>query len=286
METSLAIALTITLIAGLLLIRFNSVSSPSAKYRKMIEAVRFDTETVLTEEELTRRLQTLHLDHYRTKLYPLLRQEIVYKIEPCPEDTLKTGASRTGGRPDLPPDTVIAEDLFFLAQFNCQDLKQNDKQNLFPNKGMLYFFLNPHNKRLNRPDTVRVYYNSSSDNLVSRTDIAPLPDIIPGQICFFQAVSLPQYDTDIIQNMLHDYEMDGYFKMTNREQCHKLLGYPDTITDNFDLGEDKVLLMQSDSDSAVGLQWGNMGRLFVFIDKDKLRRLQFDETETFVQSYE
>jgi uncharacterized protein YwqG len=102
---------------------------------------------------------------------------------------------------------------------------------------------------------------------------------------FFQTVSLPEYDTDIILNLLKDYEIDGYFKLTNKELSHKLLGYPNPITQHLPLKENDILLLQLDCDETTDSQWKNMSRIYICIDKDKLRRLQFDNLSVYIQSY-
>ncbi|MDR0604879.1 MAG: DUF1963 domain-containing protein, partial [Bacteroidales bacterium] len=102
---------------------------------------------------------------------------------------------------------------------------------------------------------------------------------------FIQTVSLPEHDTDYIQTLLKDYEIDGYFKLTNKERCHKISGYPDTITQHIPIEKNKILLLQLDSDELTSMQWGNMGRIYVYIDKEKLHELQFDELYVYMQSY-
>jgi uncharacterized protein YwqG len=68
------------------------------------------------------------------------------RIEPTlvDEDTIPIGASKLGGRPDLPPDFVWPEwkgaGLTFLAQFQLSELIAYDHVRLLPSAGMLYFF--------------------------------------------------------------------------------------------------------------------------------------------------
>lgn len=71
----------------------------------------------------------------------------------CGNAPESTGASRFGGRPDVPPDFVWPEydgtdyrdekavrPLSFLAQFNCADLAPYDSEHLLPDHGVLSFF--------------------------------------------------------------------------------------------------------------------------------------------------
>jgi uncharacterized protein YwqG len=60
------------------------------------------------------------------------------------EDTIPVGASKLGGRPDLPPDMAWPErdgkPLGFLAQFNLVEVAPYDVEKALPPSGMLYFF--------------------------------------------------------------------------------------------------------------------------------------------------
>jgi uncharacterized protein YwqG len=286
METGLIIALGVSLVAGILLIMFNSVPTDATKYKKLLEYIRFDSDIPLTENELQYRLSLLQLDKYRAELQPLIKYEIALKPMPCQDELIKTGKSKTGGFPHLPADEHIDNDYLFLVQINCAQLKLFDKDNLFLSEGMLYFFLHSQKMKTNLKDSLMVHYVSSTDNLVIRKDIFPVPKIKPALIQFIQTVSLPEYDTDFIQNLLQDYEIDGYFKLTNKEKCHKILGYPDTITQQISINKDKILLLQLDSDDSVGMQWDNMGRIYVCIDKTSLNHLQFNDLGVFIQSYQ
>jgi uncharacterized protein YwqG len=285
METGLMIALGISLIVGILLIMFNSVSTEATKYKKVLEYVHFDMDTPLTENELQHRLSLLQLDKYWTRLQPLTKYEITIKPLPCEDNLIEIAHSKTGGFPHLPAEEDMDDGFLFLAQINCAQLKSFDKENLFPSEGMLYFFIHPLKMETDLNNSLVVRYIPSADNLIIRKDISAFPKIKPALLQFVQTVSLPEYDTTFIQNLLKDYEIDGYFKLTNKEKCHKISGYPDTITQALSINEDKILLLQLDSDELTAMQWGNMGRIYVCIDKDKLHDLQFNDLYVCMQSY-
>ncbi|MDR2410728.1 MAG: DUF1963 domain-containing protein, partial [Bacteroidales bacterium] len=285
METGLMIALGISLVVGILLIMFNSVSTEATKYKKTLEYVHFDMDTPLTENELQHRLSLLQLDKYWQELQPLMKYEITIKPLPCEDDHIEIAHSKTGGFPHLPADEDIEEGFLFLAQINCAQLKPFDNENLFPDKGMLSFFLHPQKMETDLNNSLMVRYTSSTDNLMIRKDISAFPKIKPALLQFVQTVSLPEYDTNFIQNLLKDYEIDGYFKLTNKEKCHKIAGYPDTVTQPVSINEDKILLLQLDSDELMAMQWGNMGRIYICIEKNKLHDLQFNDLYVYMQSY-
>ena len=87
----------------------------------------------------------------KEKLESLGRNSIQLKI--ARKETYKLGATRFGGKPDVPLDFVwptyegesydhVVKDrpLTFLAQFNCAELAQFDKEHLLPDHGLLSFF--------------------------------------------------------------------------------------------------------------------------------------------------
>ena len=84
----------------------------------------------------------------KEKLESLGRNSIQLKI--ARKETYKLSATRFGGKPDVPPDFVwptyegesydhVVKDrpLTFLAQFNCAELAQFDKEHLLPDHGLL-----------------------------------------------------------------------------------------------------------------------------------------------------
>ena len=286
METGLMIALGIALVVGLILIFFNSTPSEAAKYKKTLEYVRFDADEILTENLLRKRLNLVELDAYWEQFLPLLKHEIVLKINPTDENGIASGSSKAGGFPHLSPETTINPYWTFIAQINCGEAKPFDKDNVFPSQGTLYFFLDPSKLETKAIDAVSVLYTPTIENLETNTEILSLPDVHQGRLQFFEGVSLPQYDADIIKNTLKEYEVDGYFKATNREQSHKMGGYPDTITQDFEVDKNKILLLQLDSDSSLGMLWGNMGRLYIFADRQSVLSCKFDKIYTYIQSYE
>ena len=87
----------------------------------------------------------------KEKLESLGKNSVELKIEG--NETYKLGATRFGGKPDVPPDfvwpayegesyehVVKNRPLTFLAQFNCEQLAQFDKEHLLPDHGLLSFF--------------------------------------------------------------------------------------------------------------------------------------------------
>ena len=90
---------------------------------------------------------------WKNMLPPLYRSRIDARFVPA-EGDLAVGASKFGGRPDVPADfvwpvfetktweddQVRARPLAFLAQFDCAQLAPLDKEGLLPHAGLLSFF--------------------------------------------------------------------------------------------------------------------------------------------------
>ncbi len=87
----------------------------------------------------------------KEKLESLGKNSIQLKI--ARKETYKLGATRFGGKPDVPPDFIwptyegesydhVVKDrpLTFLAQLNCAELAQFDAEHLLPDHGLLSFF--------------------------------------------------------------------------------------------------------------------------------------------------
>ena len=113
----------------------------------------------------------------KEKLESLGKNSISLKI--ARKETYKLGATRFGGKPDVPPDfvwptyegesydhVVKNRPLTFLAQFNCEELAQFDKEHLLPDHGLLSFFyetdtvkviVKQRMKQLAIGDNIRVY---------------------------------------------------------------------------------------------------------------------------------
>ena len=186
------------------------------------------------------------------------------------------GNSKIGGKPDLPADFewyyYNGRPLSFLAQINCAEAKQYDKDDLLPSQGMLYFFyeieemvwgFDPKDK-----DGARVYYYSGD---LSALESADFPDdleedyIIPEMpVSFSSEVNLPDceeyfgdnYSTEQINDYNNvKYSMllgigDDGFDVADYEDdieeyddfavIHKLLGYANIIQSDMLLECEKV----------------------------------------------
>ena len=160
--------------------------------------------------------------------------------------------SKIGGKPYLPKDFVWSYyqelPLSFLAQINLEEVKALDKDNLLPDKGMLYFFyeleteewgFKPENKGCSK---VLYFEDTSNFELIDFPEDMEDYNIVPEfKVNFKSNISYPAYeDFDIIHNggkeVADNYEdfQDAYFDIYNKhieslDSYTKLLGYPDVI---------------------------------------------------------
>lgn len=174
------------------------------------------------------------------------------------KEKLPKGTSKIGGKPDLPTNFqwfyYKGEDykkrtenrpLSFLMQINCEEVHKYDKENLLPEKGMLYFFYELFTMTWgfspqDRGSSKVFYYDGEIEDLVS-TDFPEDMEkdcIIPESKINFESMNdypidfLDYYDPDD-----SDEEMDRKEKEFEKDleelgykaDTTKLLGYPEFI---------------------------------------------------------
>lgn len=172
-------------------------------------------------------------------------------------EKISIGASKFGGRPDLPEDfkwyyfsgwspfddCIKNRPLSFLAQINCEEVKKYDLDNRLPETGMLYFFYDLETMTWGdspeEQDSAKVYYYSGNISKLVRADYPEdmpekyrLPSI---KLTFESEENIPDYEE--IEDICNIYDSAGYeiydeFKYKgnmNPDFSNKLLGYADSI---------------------------------------------------------
>lgn len=166
-------------------------------------------------------------------LKPMLKSSIRVSYDENYGGECPVGSSKIGGKPDLPPDfqwyyyrgksyeeTIAslpsgvheyvnreniqynsALPLSFIAQINCDEIHEYDKDKLLPSKGMLYFFYELANMTwgdIGDKGGARVYYYSGSVSELQRTDFPSdlkeefmLPEM---PMTFYSKVELPDFE--------------------------------------------------------------------------------------------
>lgn len=161
---------------------------------------------------------------------------------------LPKGASKFGGKPDLPADfvwpTFLGEDfdgntvqipLAFLAQINCAEIAPLDCENKLPATGMLYFFYELLSMEVGtepkQKGCAQVCYVADTENLVATDlpeDLWELFHFPQYSLSFSSETDLP--DLSEFAVLTDDLDFIPYEKPKG-SASNKLLGYADLIGD-------------------------------------------------------
>lgn len=218
-----------------------------------------------------------------------------------------TGSSKYGGLPDVPDDFSWPHDddgapLTLLMQVSCEELAEQDTENLFPHSGWLYFFYNIEKQEWNNESHSAqvLYFNCQKDCLSPSTPpISLTRDNILDEhkISMSSQMSYPSRDDY--------YELTGMYETeypTNPGEAEEdedgdkngvlatMGGYADVIQNSMLNGEgqSRILLMQMFSVQEKGMKeliFGDMGNIYFYIDKEKLSRRDFSDIYFELQCY-
>lgn len=230
--------------------------------------------------------------------------------------------SKLGGQPELPGGAVWpVEDTgprAFLAQLDLAEVRAGGGPEWLPEAGRLYFFYA--DDRAGYADQVRVLHSSEP----AGGPVEPPPELnrkrrFPERrVGFLKMTSIPSLDwlgVDVTEIDVSDQELDELSDAPmapyGDELQHRIGGYPAEIQDarmpleceHLARGlPDPVygaevppaieracrewrLLLQTDSDPALKMNWGDAGRLYVFIRERHARAGDFSKTVSLWQTY-
>lgn len=177
------------------------------------------------------------------------------------KEPYRLGGTCFGGVPDVPEDfvwptfaTATYEDdevknrpLSFLAQFNCSELAEFDKEGLLPNVGLLSFFYEVDSQRWGYdPEDAgcaRVFWFPDIAGLKAAEEPENLPEYgsFPSlKIKMTAEKSLPVWEDLSLLPEFKEYGKDwnkwscerAAFGVAEYDECSKLLGWPDVIQNN------------------------------------------------------
>jgi uncharacterized protein YwqG len=172
---------------------------------------------------------------------------------PVDESSLKTGASKLGGNPDLPPGTAWPEwkgaPQSFIAQIRLDDAHPHDAEGLLPPNGMLWFFYDARQETFGEAPADRggwrVIFKSGDLTGLQRMQA---PATLPAE-SRFHACSL-RFAGEITLSQQPDLEIPGLDWSEDSQKSyenllatfpgqadrasihHRLLGFPETIQDD------------------------------------------------------
>lgn len=231
------------------------------------------------------------------------------------------GLSKIGGKPLLPdgfswPLNEYDEPLSFLLQINFAEVHPFDKDNIFPDHGILYIFYDVEEQPWDSEDGdgkgYAVYYYTGELSALSPVDYPEEKDpddvsyggyadenclIYESPLTFSSFVDLPSYEDlcyicDKVKYESEEYE-DIRSEITDTfpdDDVFKLGGYPDTIQDglyhSFEPDEYTMLCQLSTYEvPGAGFMFGDGGKLFVMIKTADLAAGDFSNAEIELQCY-
>lgn len=237
------------------------------------------------------------------------------------EAQIPIGASKFGGRPDLPAGIVWPtwQDIpqSFLGQISLPQASEFDADKLLPATGMLWFFYDSSQQTFgDKPadnGAWSVVYDADHTKTLQRTSFpADLPEnsrFKTAIVSFTSTATLsdnPKVDLPTLnwsQDVLSRYEGVQSRVTGSSVPRHQLLGHPVTIqdemrqqcviiADGIPQGDPQVasrangwqLLLQLDSDTDIGMRWASAGMLYFWIPTAALQQHQFNTTWLVLQS--
>ena len=210
--------------------------------------------------------------------------------------------------------------LSFIAQIDFAEIHPYDLDGRLPESGKLWFFYDcsddgmPWGFDPADADGFRVIYAEHAE-----LEPAEVPDDLEvtfdeAGLSFESRLDLLSTDSDICDDLdLPDEEMDDYFDWLEEREgaCNKLLGHSDNIQGGMELeceyvthglycgdpsGYQKAkalglhknaarwtLLMQVESNEDIGMMWGDLGRLYLWITEEDLQARRFDKCWLILQ---
>lgn len=268
---------------------------------------------LMEREERRKMLESVDVPEDLLKELEKCYRNVIY-IEPV-ESEIYPGCSKIGGAPHVPADFQWIRNnegkaLTFLMQINCEDIHPFDKDNIFPENGMLYFFYDFENEPWDSQENeyAVLYY----DGDVSSFEPCKFPDgdgenyfryaeencVIDEQaLSFFAAPDLPEYDDneDAADKYSYEeyeaarYKLLGYDADVYSEDFFKLGGYSNSIqsglSEVFDSSYVQLCQLSTFESENCGFMFGDGGCLYYYIKKEDLISCQFDKTEISLQCY-
>lgn len=212
--------------------------------------------------------------------------------------------------------------LSFIAQIDFGEVKPHDLENKLPDRGVLSFFYDCSDEGMpwgfdpKDADGWRVLFhdgNAPLERLGTPEDLEVTFDA--ARLSFEAAAELPCYDSDLCNDLdLPEEEEDDYWDWLEEKEDlpgNKLLGHSDNIQSGMELeceyvtsgiycgnpdgyeeakrrGLDKNavrwnLLMQVESNEDIGMMWGDLGRLYLWITAEDLEARRFENTWLILQ---
>jgi uncharacterized protein (TIGR02996 family) len=231
------------------------------------------------------------------QLLALARPSIAYESAKAAENSLPVGASKLGGRPDLPPGIKWpkfrprsdAQPLAFLGQFNLAELQASPVAREVPPSGVISVFC----RYTGDGDddfprgTWRLFFFPDPAKLVRRELDEELPEGARFPSCrlkYTEILTLPATDSPWSRELVEmfiDTSWGSPYSELQLELCpgDHILGHPDPCQGDI-LGTKAVRhLLTICGDQHTGWEWGDGGKLYFILPEDDLKHGRFDAVE-------
>lgn len=234
--------------------------------------------------------------------------------------TKAPGFSKLGGDPELPDSIEWPADhgqpYTFVGQIELAGLGADNGMEWLPHSGRLYAFVNE--ERYGFPDLVRVVFSTEAAGQARLSPPGAARPFHERRVAFEAYRSLPSLDwlgVDLADLDLSSEELEQLTAAPDApfgdELQHRIGGYPSEIQDEQmaitcelmrrglppehegteitpaieRASKQWRLLLQVDSDPALKMNWGDGGRLYVFIREKDAVAGEFSRTVTISQTY-
>jgi uncharacterized protein YwqG len=200
-------------------------------------------------EDFRQRLTTAGLGRVAAELEALVRPSVRLRAAPTTESAVPCGASKLGGRPDLPDS--VAWPVFqglsqsFVAQIDLREVHGIAPKGVLPADGLLSFFYDAEQETWGFDPADRgawaVIYTPHGARLEPRQTPPDVPGwgrFIAGRIAAEAEPTKAPWELSEVEALgLTDAERDAYAELTREDGdvAHRLLGHPQPIQGDMQL---------------------------------------------------
>ncbi|MEK4027456.1 YwqG family protein [Pseudobacillus sp. FSL P4-0506] len=251
------------------------------------------------------------LSHKKSAIMTSLRNSIGIEKKAIKEEEIPIGTSKLGGLPDMPDGMEFPSYengyLWFIGQFNLKEAKPYDKDNLLPEKGILYLFYDAHEQPWGFEEDEGCYKVLYFDGDVCELKRRAFPGESEGdysldayKIAFRNIYTISEHPENLPFEDENEEDRFWNFRQELMQPedengsivpAHYMLGEPfnvqnDVFEELYDSSKHPVLLFQIDSDEQdLGVMWGDSGLLYFCIEKEELLAKQFDKVTFTLQCF-
>ena len=227
------------------------------------------------------------------QLLALARPALNYKSVKASEKGLPVGASKLGGRPDMPLATkwpkFDGKPLAFLGQFNLADLQLSPVARDLPATGVFSAFCRYEEEEGNDDfpkGSWRLFYFPNASALVRCELDAELPDgsWFPScRLSYTEILTIPDKESPWERELdaIGDMDWDGPYTELHQELCpgDHLLGYPFPIQGDVLYKKSVRHLLTICGNDETGWEWGDGGALYFTLSEADLKAGRFDRVK-------